>query len=338
MHRFFFLLLVPLAAFAACTADRERASSSAEDTSGLIGGREAKLGELPATMLVKGNCTVAKVGPRHILTAAHCVMGSLSMFAPGKAITITPAKAVGPLFADGAAPEWRDVVIDRLEVQPDYRDKCATIPCLSVNVGGRTDVADAAVIITRDDIAGIPDAAVDLSPVAIGDRVAVTGYGCEQTVGGSWNYDNRRLRIAETEAIPFDRVIHPGSFITPADRDNGIAAMMATHYVITPGPTDPANPDAGNVEGRGGLCPGDSGGPLYRIGEGEPVVVGVNANYTFITGHTSPLDDAGATFNYGGSPVTNWHTRLDIRSGKRVGAWLRDLGVRTTCTRRECGD
>lgn len=67
------------------------------------------------------------------------------------------------------------------------------------------------------------------------------------------------------------------------------------------------------------------------------LVVGVNANYTFNGGRTVATDagDAGY-FNDGGSPVTNWHTRLDVHSGHRVGAWLRDLGVSTICSRGSC--
>lgn len=331
---FFFL---PLALLVACTA--VEIGSSSEDTSNLIGGREAGASELPATMLIKGNCTVAKVGPRHILTAAHCVTGNnTAKFADGKTISVTAVKAVGAFAAppepDAAATPFRDVTIEKTEVQPAWRDHCASAPCINVNISGRTDIADVALIITREELTGIPEVPVDLAPLAVGDRVAITGYGCEGEVGGSWNYANQRLRVAETTIIPFDSVIHPGSFIHPQDRDSGLVAMMSGHYAVTPGPTDPNAIDAGNQPGRGGLCPGDSGGPLYRLDTPTPVVVGVNANYTFITGRTIEAE-AGA-FNYGGSPVTNWHTRLDTKSGHDIGGWLRGLGATTVCTRGTC--
>lgn len=343
-----FSLFLPVATFVACTAD-ESGPSSSEDTSNLIGGRAANATELPSTLLIKGNCTASKVGPRHILTAAHCVTGAhTDKFAAGKTIEITAAKAVGAFAPDAsegsdASSPFQSVVIEKTEVQPAWRDKCATMKCLSVHISGRSDIADAAVIVTRDELVGIPEAAVDLSPVAPGDRVAVTGYGCEDAVGLRWNYANQRLKIAETQAVPFDRVVHPGSFIYPEDRDTGLMTMMAGHYVITPGTRDIAAdggaemPDA-SPETRGGLCPGDSGGPLYRLGGDVPVVVGINANYTFpTTGNSNDLGDgSGRTFNYGGTPITNWHTRLDLESGHRVGAWLRDLGARTACTRGNC--
>lgn len=306
---FFFALL----GFAACTAVEREAPS--QDGANLIGGREAGAGELPSTMVIEGNCTVSKVGPRHILTAAHCVTGrSAAKFEAGKTIHVS-----------AALPDWTDVVIERTEVQPAWRDKCVSIPCINVNVSGRSDIADVALIITRDELAGIPEAAVDLAPVAAGDRVVMTGYGCEEAVGTPRLGDGR-FRVAETEIIPFGRAVHPGSFLYVEDEGSGLVTMMAGHYVLTPGPADPA--------GRGGLCPGDSGGPLYRADMPAPVVVGVNANYTFNGGRTIETD--AGYFNYGGSPVTNWHTRLDIRSGHRVGAWLRDLGVTTICSRGSC--
>jgi hypothetical protein len=348
MHCFSFILA--LGAFCGCAANN---ASTTEDAD-LIGGRQARANERPATMLVKGNCTVAKVGPRHILTAAHCVDGAAAYkFAPGATIEITNAKAFRT-FADPNMPAespWKTAVVERTEIHPAWREKCAsgTIVCGSVHISGRNQMPDLAVIITKDPIADVPTVAVDLSPVVPGDRVAVTGYGCEEAVGGNWDYANSRLRVAETAAEAFDRTIHEGSFIYRDDRDNGVASMMDGIYVITPGPKDapsgepagessePANGAAGKRGARGGLCPGDSGGPLYRIGLTTSVVVGVNANYTFSGGQSYPLGDGtDRSFSYGGSPVSNWHTRVDSATGLKTGTWLRDLGVRTTCSRGAC--
>jgi hypothetical protein len=44
----------------------------------------------------------------------------------------------------------------------------------------------------------------------------------------------------------------------------------------------------------------------------------------------------GITFNYGGKPTTNWHTRVDGFYGLKVGQWLASLGVRTVCSRGTC--
>lgn len=352
------LLLLPLGAVVACTA---KDSPSSGDESDLIGGRNARADELGSTMLIKGNCTVSRVGPRHVLTAAHCVTGIAgSAFTPGATIEITTSKGVGGFAEDGGtdasapAGPWRSVTIEKTEVHPAWRDKCASVSCGGVHIAGRNEMADLAVIVTREDLpADIPEAAIDLSPVAPGDRVVVTGFGCEDAVGGSWDYSNQRLKVAETEAVAFERTIHPGSFIYPEDRDTPLASTMDGIYVITPGPTDlppvaPSDaaeagaPDAGGADAsapadpRGGLCPGDSGGPLYRLGE-RAVIVGVNANYTFATGESYPLGDATSrTFQYGGSPVTNWHTRLDNQRGLQTGTWLKEIGARTVCSRGGC--
>jgi hypothetical protein len=73
------------------------------------------------------------------------------------------------------------------------------------------------------------------------------------------------------------------------------------------------------------------------VGLPEPVIVGINASYTFTTGGWNQLGDGSERkYQAGGMPVTNWHTRLDSQNEGRVGAWLRDLGVRTTCTSDAC--
>ncbi|MGC4069426.1 MAG: hypothetical protein QM784_33195 [Polyangiaceae bacterium] len=61
------------------------------------------------------------------------------------------------------------------------------------------------------------------------------------------------------------------------------------------------------------LCPGDSGGPLYRQGHNRQLVVGINALLAY-------TNEAGISF-------ANWHTRLDTASSTGVYQWLKDLGV-----------
>lgn len=348
------LLFSVLPLFAtACTAPETSDTSS---DSALIGGRDAKADEFPATLLIQQSCTAAKVGPRHILTAAHCVTGAAAAsYLPGSYIAITSSLATGR-FATNGEPSFRAVAIERVEVQPDWEQQCRERrDCGSVDVAGRSPMADAAVIITRETLDGIAEARVDLSPVADGDRVAITGFGCEGAVGGYWDYGNQRLRVAITRAVRFDEAIHPGSFVHEEDRARGVVDTMAGIYVVTPGPNasgalaepaatdadggpvDPSGTDGGAAEATlaGGLCPGDSGGPLYRVGDGGLTVIGINANYTF-SGGARYYDAEGRPFDYGGSPVTNWHTRVDGVSGLKVGRWLASLGVATTCTRGGC--
>jgi hypothetical protein len=347
--------LLPLSSVGACAVEPDSAPATHDED--LIGGRLARPNEFPSTMQVRSNCTVSRVGRRHVLTAAHCVN---YMISPGATIELTNAQKVGR-FGSGGDDGFRRYTIERVEIEPAWRDRCQATQCGSVHVSGRNAMADAAVIVLAEDIdVAIPEAAIDLSPVRDGDRVAIVGYGCEDAVAGSWDYGGSRLRVSETFAVPFEDTIHEGSFISENDRDNGVVSTMKDIYVITPGPKwvrtatneapleetadggegsdagDGGDAASGGSRGprRGGLCPGDSGGPLYRLGHGGGAIVGINANYTFKGGRTYEVD--GISFSYGGSPTTNWQTRVDGTLGLKVGSWLRSIGVNTVCTGGGC--
>jgi hypothetical protein len=191
---------------------------------------------------------------------------------------------------------------------------------------------DVAVVKVRGDLEGIAEASVDLSPIRAGDSVVITGYGCETAVGGSFDYESQQLKVAKLRTKPFTLAVHPGSFVSDAEKGSELYQTMNEIYSITPG--SDARTDRTPEAKFGGLCPGDSGGPLYRGDAKQLTVVGVNANYTFKGGQSYTVD--GITFNYGGDPATNWHTRLDNKGSLKVGAWLRGLGVRTSCTRGGC--
>ena len=77
----------------------------------LIGGRPARAGELDATVRINGTCTGTKVGPRHILTAAHCMT---SAFAPGASVEVTNAKAYGR-SSSGRASSLRSYTIESVQ-------------------------------------------------------------------------------------------------------------------------------------------------------------------------------------------------------------------------------
>ena len=368
------LLFVPpaLGVFLACSAHDEARSAPESD---LIGGRPALDAEFPATVLIKGNCTVTRVGPRHLLTAAHCV-NNQPMFAAGATIEITGDNGIGKFAPEAGARGFKKYTVDKASMSPSWTELCPKLGgCGGVIVSGRNNMADAALIVLREDITDIPQAAIDLSPVAAGDAVVVTGYGCEDSVGATWDYSHQRLRVASTRVQAFDAVLHEGSFIFEEDRQSGLLAMLDGISVITPGgasarrPTDAGAPseggaplrdaaasgdgggriDGGVLDGgardagapvgpvdasQGGLCPGDSGGPLYRSDAPGLTVVGINANYTFSSGGSFPVGNH--MYMYGGRPVTNWHTRVDGKRGLAVGAWLKGLGVRTVCTRGSC--
>jgi hypothetical protein len=340
MHRESFLFVSSLLLTFVGAACAGGGDSPANAEGALIGGHPAVPSELPSTLLVQNDCTAAKVGPRHILLAAHCVTskGDGAKFQPGEALEITNSGATGS-FASEAGDGFRTFRIDHVSIEPGWVANCDE-DCSTTTVSGRLpSAADAALVVLRDELTGIPEASIDLSPVEPGEPVIVTGYGCEDAVGGNWDYSHQRLRVAQTNVLPFDATIHPGSFIVPADRASGLAAQMSELYAITPGPAirgdGGVEAGVGNDTALGGLCPGDSGGPLYRASAGgDLVIVGINSMATFALG-TSLLDDAG-NLRPLGSPVTNWHTRVDAAHGRRVGDWLASQGANTTCTKGGC--
>lgn len=280
-----------------------------EDTD-LIGGSYLADGDLPSTLHLKssqGNCTATKVGARHILLAAHCVWETSlrPSFAEGQPIQVTTAANATP------TTPYQTLTIRHTNVGPEWVERCSSDTSACMAVGYDTDhrASDVAVIETVEEIINVPIAVIDTEPLAPGEAVIVAGYGCQGSVGGYWPSGTTNLKASVVQLLPATATIHSGSQVTPEN-----VGQVAAHDLITPGPAW-ATPGPG-------LCPGDSGGPLYRAKGGGATVVGVNGSYTF----------SGVS---GGLPVTNWHTRLDHATARDVGSWLASVGA-TTCQGATC--
>jgi hypothetical protein len=260
------------------------------DDHDLIGGDDSHDAEIPATIGISAAghhaCTAARVGTRQIITAAHCVL-NLSTMAPYYDAT----HPVDVRVPDGKITTYP---VKEAHVHPAWTEKCAKTLCSVSAVTAKLDAPDVAVLELVDAIADLAIAPVDKSPLAPGDKVTVTGFGC--TTGVHVTDDNVAvaLRSAQQSVVSPTLAIHSGSFVTADDQP-----VYDGNYALT--------------AGSAGLCPGDSGGPLYRNG----AVVGVNANYTLLP------DDQDQV----GIPVTNWHTRLSVESRNGVGDWLATVGV-----------
>lgn len=272
--------------------------SAAEDE--LIGGQPALETEYPSTVLGPG-CTAAKVGPRHFLTAAHCVDDLYTA-------TVEPGYGPGGSYAvsaDNTPPisPYVNLTIEQTYIHPQWIADCAAAraagaPDCGVNVLNPGYTPDLAVVVVNELSPTIPAAAVDGAAVAVGDPVVATGYGCE-TPGGA---PTHVFKIQNLTASASSILNHPGSYVSGAAIND-----VAASYVLTPG-------YAANTS-YASLCPGDSGGPLYRQSSTDLIVVGVNAYYTF---PSAP----------GSNPSqTNWHTRLDTSARYAVTSWLQALGV-----------
>jgi secreted trypsin-like serine protease len=97
-------------------------------------------------------------------------------------------------------------------------------------------------------------------------------------------------------------VAHPGSGLSAAETKN-----LSGVFVYTEGPALHGN----NVSA---LCPGDSGGPVFRKTTEGMVLVGINSSYTFPPGKAAV-------------PATNWHSRVDVFAKYEIFSWLEKAGT-----------
>ena len=281
------LSTLALLALTATACDNQATDLPADvaTTSGeLVGGHVATEAEFPSAVFIF-NCTAAKVGPRHFLTAAHCINDANRQVPPGfSGIQMTPAN-------DASNPRILNVV--SAHILPEWT---AGEPSCEGFLCGFGFVPDVALIIVAEDTPDVPAARIDDTPVVPGDAVVMTGYGCEN--GFDQPSPPARFKVHQTVAV--DPLIY-----SPGEQE------VAEAYVVTPGLD--GNPSSAS------LCAGDSGGPLYRAGTN--LVVGVNAlaawtspqGITFANWHTRLdiasranvfgfLKDLGAN---GDGPVSN---------------------------------
>ncbi|WP_146649098.1 S1 family peptidase [Labilithrix luteola] len=280
----------------ACAAHDEDDATS--DNGALIGGQVATTAQFPSNLYLKTGCTAAKVAPKKILTAAHCVfdpaMASVR-FANGSTISVSRDPVNG--FAEHKVKE--------VHVHPSWVTACEAQYCAASSVTALMDAADIALIELEDDIEYVPSAEIDTTELVPKTKVVIIGFGCTKGVLVRDDRPNPTLAYAIGEIAPPQLLDHPGSPIEN-DKEHEIAAG---NYALTYGPA--------SYRQQAGICPGDSGGPLYRDEDGKMKIVGVNSNYTFFPDQQDKL----------GLPVSNWHTRLDGNSRQHIAEWLQSLGA-----------
>jgi len=274
-----FLLAAALAAVA-CSG----AASAEVVAPEIIGGKV--VASMPGVVHLEDGCTAAKVAPRTLLTAAHCVV-SLSTMDP-KYDAIRPVRlAVTPAAGHVAH------AVTRTAVHPAFATKCAETLCSIAAVVAKVDAPDVAFLELADDLPDVATVPIGALPLAVGEIVELVGYGCTEGVHIADGRAVVTLATASSVVVAPATAVHDGGPVGAAD-----LPVVAGNYVFT--------------AGEAGLCPGDSGGPLFVRRGDELTVVGVNANYTL-----RPDEDDAA-----GVPVTNWHTRLDSGSRNDVAGWI----------------
>ncbi|HLV68089.1 MAG TPA: trypsin-like serine protease [Polyangiaceae bacterium] len=286
--------------------------ATASQSQALIGGSPAAPDYFRSTVGIGDVCTAAKVGPRLFLTAAHCVAvprpirgmpvppdfppndGIAEDYLPGESLLIHWG-------LDADDPEQGEFTIVQTSIHPSWW-ACPLCEQPFLSQGGAADIA---VIEIAEDTPQIPEAKVELDPIAVGTQVVKVGWGCEESI----NVDPSTLELGRYKAedawiLPTSDIRHHDSPIT----DEQIATIDASYWIT-------AGHDQN--ENFASLCLGDSGGPLYLPDDSDPRIVGVNAWYTFRV-----VTD--------GVSWTDWHTKTALDSLHGVGQWLIELGVNTS--------
>lgn len=313
----FGLAALASAVLAGCASSAEP-DASAEDPlasseQSLIGGNLATADQFRSTVGFGDVCTAAKVGPRHFLTAAHCV----AVPRPGRLDPIPdpfpPNDGVAEKYLPGSPllihwglnvndPEQAEFTITKTSIHPSWWE------CPLCQQPSRNAAADIAVVEIAEDTPAIPEARVELDRIAVGVEVVEVGWGCEVTTAlpPGTRVELNRFKLDDALTIVATEIQRHEPRISDEQRER-----IDASYVITAGRDQNAN-DAS-------LCLGDSGGPLYLADNADPRVVGVNSDYTFRGDQPEP----------GGISWTDWHTRTSLESLHGVGQWLIEQGVST---------
>lgn len=253
----------------------------------LVNGKLAPPGMFPSVGAMSG-CTATKVGPRHYLLAAHCYMARIG----------SPRNAI--LFDFGSVS--RVIAEHEVTLHPSWVETCSKIECSGTEVGTPQDnprKVDAALVRLAWEEPSVPASPIHLAKLVPGDTVIMAGRGCTQGIGEPGS----GLRYNQSVVVSHAELVHEGSLYGP------VADLAKDSNVVTPGyAMNPIYPS---------LCPGDSGGPLFRAVSGQYRLAGIHADYTF-----------RGDYEAGGLSVTNLHTRLDEESFYRVGEWALKLMAR----------
>ncbi|WP_176736330.1 trypsin-like serine protease [Oligoflexus tunisiensis] len=282
-------------------------SAQPESELNLVGGKQAKATQYGSAVYYKmpsGFCSGTKVSSRHLLTAAHCVADRKGKIKTNLAAGTTLQITNFPTRNEKDTRLWHSGKIKAIHIQDEYAAECSAS---GVDCGTSLDVKllpppDIAIIeFTKDLPSQWPTAQVDVKNVLDGDTVDVVGYGCEAGVNGTFSNIVHK-KIGQGAVVSSYKINDWGKHVEKPNLD-----FFASRFFLTPG----VRYDGQSNRTGFSLCPGDSGGPVYRVGQN--IVVGVNADYTFF----DPAD---------GYASINIHTRLiDPWHRSSIDLWLKSI-------------
>lgn len=208
-----------------------------------VGGQTANSGQFPFTLALPYlNCSAAKIAPKRILTAAHCLAnrGPFAIYNVGDEIELMYFKKdkLVSVFS----------TIAQVKIHPSYMSRIAH------DYDPNATVADPSVIdlaiIDLVDTTPIPTGALDLAALKSRELVTVGGFGCQHDTDdilGRFQARNLSYKFAEKNVAK-------------------IAKFTAQ-----------VNEQDASGTSTSSACEGDSGGPVYKNISGKLKVVGVNS-------------------------------------------------------------